>query len=96
MTFLEKPNAETAEHYLNDGNFMWNSGMFILSYQTLIHELHKHHRSYVKVIEDLLPIMTSTQYQDLIDSVKKRFEHFETLSSDVYPSVFWMERCWWI
>jgi mannose-1-phosphate guanylyltransferase len=82
MSFLEKPNAETAEHYLNDGNYMWNSGMFILSYQTLIHELDKHHASYVEVIEDLLPIMTSTQYQDLSDAVKKTFEQFGTLSID--------------
>jgi mannose-1-phosphate guanylyltransferase len=28
--FVEKPNAETAESYITDGNYSWNSGMFVL------------------------------------------------------------------
>ncbi len=28
MEFHEKPNAETAQKYLRDGNYYWNSGMF--------------------------------------------------------------------
>ncbi|MCV2365082.1 mannose-1-phosphate guanylyltransferase/mannose-6-phosphate isomerase [Paucibacter sp. DJ1R-11] len=28
--FVEKPDAATAERYLADGNFYWNSGMFVL------------------------------------------------------------------
>lgn len=27
--FVEKPDAETAEHYVAAGNFLWNSGMFL-------------------------------------------------------------------
>ena len=29
--FVEKPDADTAQQYLNAGNFKWNSGMFIFS-----------------------------------------------------------------
>lgn len=27
--FREKPDHDTAEHYLNSGNFLWNAGMFL-------------------------------------------------------------------
>jgi mannose-1-phosphate guanylyltransferase/mannose-6-phosphate isomerase len=28
--FVEKPNAQTAREYLNEGNYLWNAGMFVL------------------------------------------------------------------
>ena len=32
--FVEKPDAETAQTYLVDGNYLWNSGMFVLHAST--------------------------------------------------------------
>jgi len=32
--FVEKPNALTAQGYLNDGSYLWNSGMFVLHAST--------------------------------------------------------------
>jgi mannose-1-phosphate guanylyltransferase/mannose-6-phosphate isomerase len=32
--FVEKPNVETAQTYLNDGNYFWNSGIFVLRAST--------------------------------------------------------------
>ena len=32
--FVEKPNLETAATYLEDGNYFWNSGMFVLRAST--------------------------------------------------------------
>lgn len=34
--FVEKPNLETAKQYLDDGTYLWNSGMFLASVQTLL------------------------------------------------------------
>ena len=28
--FVEKPNLDTAQHYLTDGHYFWNSGMFVV------------------------------------------------------------------
>ncbi len=28
--FVEKPNIETAQKYLNEGGYYWNAGMFVL------------------------------------------------------------------
>ena len=31
LSFTEKPNKDTAEHYLKKGNYLWNAGMFMVS-----------------------------------------------------------------
>ncbi|MFT5144342.1 MAG: mannose-1-phosphate guanylyltransferase [Rhodothermales bacterium] len=35
-TFAEKPNLDTAERFLDSGDFLWNSGMFVWRAQTII------------------------------------------------------------
>ncbi|NKB55952.1 MAG: mannose-1-phosphate guanylyltransferase/mannose-6-phosphate isomerase [Alphaproteobacteria bacterium] len=37
--FIEKPDSETAERYLHSGEYLWNSGMFVLGVQTYLDEL---------------------------------------------------------
>lgn len=41
-TFTEKPDAEMAEVFLETGEFLWNSGMFIAGVDTLIGEMEKY------------------------------------------------------
>lgn len=40
--FVEKPDRETAERYLEAGNYLWNSGMFVFSAETYLRELSMH------------------------------------------------------
>lgn len=40
--FVEKPNLQTAESYLNAGKYYWNSGMFIWQSTTIIKCFEKH------------------------------------------------------
>jgi len=42
LSFVEKPDKETAEKYLAAGNYFWNSGIFAFTLKTLISELRKH------------------------------------------------------
>lgn len=37
--FVEKPDAETAQKYLDDGSYCWNSGMFMFRASTFLEEL---------------------------------------------------------
>jgi mannose-1-phosphate guanylyltransferase/mannose-1-phosphate guanylyltransferase/mannose-6-phosphate isomerase len=37
--FVEKPDRETAEHYVQTGEYVWNSGIFLLSAASLLREL---------------------------------------------------------
>ncbi|MDB6051029.1 MAG: algA 1 [Pseudomonas sp.] len=40
--FVEKPNAETAQDYLDGGLHLWNAGMFCMRADTMLHELQEH------------------------------------------------------
>jgi mannose-1-phosphate guanylyltransferase/mannose-6-phosphate isomerase len=37
--FTEKPDLETAKRILSEGNYFWNSGMFVFTIETMIEEL---------------------------------------------------------
>lgn len=40
--FVEKPNEKLAEQYIADGNYYWNSGIFMFKASTLLEEARKH------------------------------------------------------
>jgi mannose-1-phosphate guanylyltransferase / mannose-6-phosphate isomerase len=40
--FVEKPNAETARTYLDSGEYLWNSGMFLFAANAWLGELGAH------------------------------------------------------
>ncbi len=42
LSFVEKPDLETAKSYLAAGNYFWNSGMFAFSRDTLLAEMEKY------------------------------------------------------
>lgn len=41
LSFREKPNHDTAEDFIERGNFLWNSGMFCFRADTLLNELQQ-------------------------------------------------------
>lgn len=41
-TFTEKPNPEMAQFFVDSGDFLWNSGIFIWSTKSILHALEKH------------------------------------------------------
>lgn len=41
-SFVEKPDLATAKQYLASGNYLWNSGMFAFTADTLAAEMRKH------------------------------------------------------
>ncbi len=40
--FVEKPNKEKAQNYLEEGNYFWNGGIFLFKASTLLQELKKY------------------------------------------------------
>lgn len=40
--FVEKPDAERAQSYLDSGDYLWNSGMFLFRARDYLQELKKH------------------------------------------------------
>lgn len=62
--FKEKPDSATAKQYLEEGSYIWNSGIFIFSGKSMIKAL----RTYAPLICDLLsevPYNSSEEYEIL-------------------------------
>jgi len=74
--FVEKPDLATAKTYLKQGNYLWNSGMFMFKASVLIDELTKYSSSIVKAVG--LSFKNATK--DL------GFIHLEKLAFDSSPS----------
>ena len=51
MQFVEKPDAKTAQAYLSDGNYLWNSGMFVLRASTWLAALAQYRPNIVQATE---------------------------------------------
>lgn len=66
-SFVEKPDLATAERYLAAGSYLWNSGMFALSVESLLAEL----KSYAP---EIVQAMDTAVEQGSVDGVFFRFE----------------------
>jgi len=49
--FVEKPDLATAERYLADGDYFWNSGMFVLRASTWLATLERHRHDIAEACE---------------------------------------------
>jgi mannose-1-phosphate guanylyltransferase/mannose-6-phosphate isomerase len=50
--FVEKPDAATAQSYLDDGSYYWNSGMFLFRASTYLQELESQAPDILSVCKD--------------------------------------------
>lgn len=68
--FVEKPDFKTAEDYIRDGSYFWNSGIFIWRVRTVLKGLERH---MPELFEGLMRIqdMIRTGSQDGIEAVYK-------------------------
>jgi mannose-1-phosphate guanylyltransferase len=82
LRFMEKPNLETAISYLEQGNFVWNSGMFIFKNSTLASELAKYIPNHVTVIDEMKKVIGIKTGLELANSTRSLFERFERISID--------------
>jgi mannose-1-phosphate guanylyltransferase/mannose-6-phosphate isomerase len=78
--FVEKPDLKTAEKYLDHGNYLWNSGMFMFKASTLIEELTIHSPDIVKLVSDA--VNKATQDYDFIRLDRQVFETSPSNSID--------------
>jgi mannose-1-phosphate guanylyltransferase/mannose-1-phosphate guanylyltransferase/mannose-6-phosphate isomerase len=75
--FVEKPDLETAKHYLQTGDYFWNSGMFAFKAGVYLAELEKFHPTMLATCKRAL----SAAKIDL-DFVRLNKEIFSTCPSD--------------
>jgi mannose-1-phosphate guanylyltransferase len=62
--FKEKPSQSTAQQYLEEGNYLWNSGIFLFQSRHLLKELAIHTDGIVETT--LQSVQNATKDLDLI------------------------------
>ncbi len=67
--FKEKPTRELAEVYVKDKNYLWNSGIFIWSVNTIINAFRVYQPEMSHLFENLLPIYGTAEEQERIDEL---------------------------
>jgi mannose-1-phosphate guanylyltransferase len=78
--FVEKPDKTTAQDYLDQGNYLWNSGMFIVRPSVLIQEAALH---CPQLLKDCRTIAESiTRDLDFYRLPEKEFSQCEDISLD--------------
>jgi mannose-1-phosphate guanylyltransferase/mannose-6-phosphate isomerase len=75
--FVEKPDAATAQQYVDSGKYYWNSGMFMFRAGVFLHEL----RTFAPAIYDACVQSITTAKTDL-DFVRLPNKEFEACPSD--------------
>ena len=78
--FVEKPDLKTAQSYLEQGNYLWNSGMFMFKATMLIDELTTHSPEIVTSVNGA--VNNAKQDLDFIRLNKKAFESSPSNSID--------------
>jgi len=69
LDFKEKPDAITAERYLDSGDYLWNAGIFIWSNKTIIKAYEKHASDIMATLSRDLSKYGSIYEQDYINEV---------------------------
>ena len=103
-TFTEKPNQELALNFLDSGDFLWNSGMFVWSAKSITLAYRKHLHDMYDIFEDGKPYYNTDKEEEYIDRV---FPACKNISIDygimeksekvyVYPASFgWSDLGTW-
>jgi mannose-1-phosphate guanylyltransferase len=77
--FREKPNRETACSYLESGEYLWNSGMFIWKVETILDQLQQHLPGH---IEQLGQAIAEDGSERFAEALAQAFEPLPATSID--------------
>lgn len=67
--FVEKPDLATAERYLQDGHYVWNSGMFIWQVDTILAEVRKHLPTLAEQVRRIVEATGSPAERSVLEEV---------------------------
>ena len=77
--FTEKPDAERAAGFLKEGNYFWNSGMFLWSARTLVNALREHLPNTAAVLEQIAAAFGTRSFASMF---KRLYTKCDNISVD--------------
>jgi len=69
LRFAEKPNMETAQRFLESGDFFWNSGMFIWKTEVILNEIKTYMVDLYEGLETIKKYIGQDSYDDVLTNV---------------------------
>jgi len=90
--FVEKPDPPTARAYLEEGGYLWNSGMFVWSVSELLDEIRRQLPLLAAGLDELGEALGTSRETDVIERV---YPTLPKISVD-YGIMEGAERCWTI
>lgn len=79
ISFHEKPDRERAEQYLEQGNFFWNSGMFVWQAGAILEAMRSHLPGLYSDLQKLQPFLDTG---DSVDGISRIYPDLESISID--------------
>ena len=79
ISFHEKPDRERAEQYLKQGNFFWNSGMFVWQAEAILVAVRDHLPGLYSDLQELQPFLGTG---NLEDGIARIYPDLESISID--------------
>lgn len=77
--FIEKPDAETAQRYVDAGNYLWNGGIFVVRARALLKAIEQHMpETYAGLIE----LRRGLRAGDLADTAARVYPDLPAVSLD--------------
>lgn len=76
--FVEKPDKETAEKYLKEGNYLWNGGMFLWKVNTILSEVKK----YIPNMYEVLSEIENVSDENLQEVINSNYSKTDEISID--------------
>ena len=73
INFAEKPDSETAQRFINSGDFIWNSGMLIATKKVLQSTYQKHLSYYYEKFQEIKKIFHKNHYYLELENLYQTF-----------------------
>lgn len=79
LSFKEKPNLKTAQMFLNEGNYVWNAGIFVWSVSAILEAFEKHLPAMYNLFKSGMSVYNTPNEEDFI---AENYHKAENISID--------------
>lgn len=77
-TFVEKPNKQKAEQYIEEGNHLWNGGMFLWSTDNILKQIKKYSNNTYEALRGIEHIA----YEEMQGFINNNYHKTQAISID--------------
>jgi mannose-1-phosphate guanylyltransferase len=79
VRFHEKPDLKSAEEFLRQGNFLWNSGMFVWKVSAILNEIKEH---LPEIYSNIVSVETLWETPKVKEAIASAYEKIKSVSID--------------